>query len=303
MKLNRLLEITILLMNKKSVTAKELSDRFEVSTRTIYRDLDVLSASGVPVYTNKGKGGGISLLEDFTLNKTLISEQESESILLALKTLQATSYPEIDLILNKIGSVFKNSEVTDWVHIDFTPWGSNPHEHNKFQDIKKAIIERKVINFEYVNNEGEKSYRSIEPMQLKFKGFNWYLMGFCKSRNEFRIFRISRVKKVVVTSETFIRRVYEHDEDVDFTQSSKSLISLKLRFQPQALHRVYDDFEDEHITKNADGTIDVNVVLPIDDWIYTYIFSFGSLIEVLEPDSIRQSIVQLLERTLKQYIN
>ncbi len=93
MKINRLLEITILLMNKKTITAKELSERFGVSTRTIYRDADVLSSAGVPVYTNKGNGGGISLLENYSFNKALISEHEREGLLLALKTLQATKYP------------------------------------------------------------------------------------------------------------------------------------------------------------------------------------------------------------------
>jgi len=119
LKINRLLEITILLLNCKTVTAKELAGRFGVSTRTIYRDIDVLSLAGVPVYTNKGNGGGISLLEEFTLNKTMLNENESEGLLLALKTMSMTRYPETQSILDKIGSIFKNNNADDWIDIDF----------------------------------------------------------------------------------------------------------------------------------------------------------------------------------------
>jgi predicted DNA-binding transcriptional regulator YafY len=121
MRIDRLLGITLMLLNKGNVTAREMADRFGVSTRTIYRDIDDLSAAGVPVFTSKGNNGGISLLEDFTLNRSILTENEQDSLLLALKTLQATRYPEIDTTLEKIGAIFKNAEAADWVHIEFSP--------------------------------------------------------------------------------------------------------------------------------------------------------------------------------------
>lgn len=120
MKLNRLLEITTILLNKKATTAKELAERFSVSTRTIYRDIDVLSASGVPVYATQGINGGISILEDYTINRTALSNSEKDNILFALQTLQSTKYPEIDAVLEKLGSIFKYT-ATDWISIDFSP--------------------------------------------------------------------------------------------------------------------------------------------------------------------------------------
>ena len=107
MKINRLLEISLVLLNKGTVTAKELAERFNVSTRTIYRDVDILSTAGIPVYTNKGNGGGISILDNYSINKTVLTDGERDSLLLALKTLQSTKYPEIDTVLDKIGAVFK----------------------------------------------------------------------------------------------------------------------------------------------------------------------------------------------------
>ncbi|PKM50912.1 MAG: YafY family transcriptional regulator [Firmicutes bacterium HGW-Firmicutes-7] len=301
MKINRLLEITILLMNKKSITAKELAHRFQVSTRTIYRDIDDLSLSGVPVYANKGKGGGISLLESFTLNKTLLSEKESDSIFLALKTLQATRYPEVDLILDKISTVFKRTEPIDWVRIDFSPWGSRPNEYNKFEEIKKAILEGKIISCDYVNAEGDRRQRYIEPMQLSFKGQSWYLWGYCRSRCEFRVFRISRIKNVQIIEEVFERRKYETTYDKKLEEPIMMLVPLRLKFQPQALHRIYDDFDDDLITRCSDGTCEVNITFPEDEWIYGYLLSYGSMLEVLAPETIRDEVKSRLENCLKNY--
>lgn len=301
MKINRLLEITIRLLNKGTVTAKELADRFEVSTRTIYRDIDVLSSAGVPVYTNKGNGGGISLLENYSLNKTFISEQESESLLLALRTLQATKYPEIDTVLEKIGAVFKNADLADWVYIDFSPWGSRPNEYNKFNDIKKAILDRRTISFDYVNAEGNRISRRIEPMKLIFKGQAWYLWGYCKIREDFRTFRISRMKNVIVTGEAFERRKPEEHGKQGSDENHRKPVHLKLKFYPQALHRLYDDFDDELIIRNADGTCTVEVTFPEDEWVYGYLMSFGCHVEVVEPEHIRQIVTDRMRKALEFY--
>jgi len=134
----------------------------------------VSPSTPVPVYTNKGSSGGISLLEDYTLNKALLTDHERDSLLLALKTLQATKYPEIEGILEKIGAVFRKA-AANWVRIDFSPWGSGPNEENKFLDIKRAIFEFKVIAFDYTSADRVLSRRNIEPMQLTFKSQAWYV--------------------------------------------------------------------------------------------------------------------------------
>jgi predicted DNA-binding transcriptional regulator YafY len=301
MKINRLLEITLILLNKKLVTAQELADRFDVSTRTIYRDIDELSSAGIPVFTNKGSGGGISLLEDFAISKAMLSEHERDSVLLALKTLQATKYPEIDVILEKIGAVFKKAAAADWVHIEFSPWGSGPNEENKFLNIKKAILQTKVVAFDYINADGILSRRQVEPMQLDFKGQAWYMWGYCKTRRDFRTFRISRIRKLSVTDQSFKRRTPESIKDEEPSTAPKNLVTLKLRFQPENLYRVYDDYDEQRITRNKDGTYDVTMTVPEDDWVYGYIMSFGHYVEVLEPPHIRDIVRQKMEKTLKFY--
>lgn len=300
MKINRLLEITIILLNKGTITARELADRFEVSTRTIYRDIDVLSGSGVPVFTNKGNGGGISLLEDYSFNKTLISQEESESLIFALKTLQAIKYPEADNILNKIGAIFKNVNSTNWVDIDFSPWGSRPNENNKFNDIKRSILERKVIFFDYVNRDGGRSSRNLEPMRLVYKGTAWYLWGYCKIREDFRTFRISRIKNVIVTEQIYERKIDNYRKE-GTDENSKKLVKLKLKFYPEVLYRLYDDFDEEFICKNEDGTCEVEVSYPEDEWVYGYIMSYGCYVEVIEPMHIQKIVAERMKKALEFY--
>lgn len=144
MKISRLVEIITVLLNKKTVTASELAERFGVSVRTIYRDIDVLSSSGVPIYTTQGINDGVSLMEDYTVNKAMLSDNDKNSILFALQLLQSTKYPELDTVLEKLGGLFK-SNTPNWISIDFSPWGANPNAYNKFVEIKKAILKCLVI--------------------------------------------------------------------------------------------------------------------------------------------------------------
>lgn len=301
MKLNRLLEMTILLLNRGSVTARELAERFNVSTRTIYRDVDVLSSVGVPVYTNKGNGGGISLLENYSLNKALISDNESESLILALKTLQVTKYPEVDAVLDKLGALFNKANAIDWVHIDFSPWESGPNESNKLADIKRSILERRVIAFDYVDAEGRRSKRCMEPMEMLYKGKAWYLWGYCRTREDFRLFRVSRIKNVILIEENFIRREFNKSKQHYMMEENSRWVTLKLRFQPPALYRLYDDFDDSIIIRNQDGTCSVSVTFPEDEWVYGYLLSFGHYVEVLEPKHIRNIIAERMKKALEYY--
>lgn len=298
--MKRLFEITTILLNKGTVTAKELAERFNVSTRTIYRDIDVLSQAGVPVYMSKGNGGGIYLMENYAINRTLISPQESESLLLAIKTLQATQYPELDKIMEKLGAIFKNISSQDWVEVDFSPWGSAANEKNKFNDIRQALTQRKVIRFQYVNAAGQKSSRYAEPEKLIFKDNAWYLVAFCRKRQERRTFRISRLKRLEILPEMFEPKK-PHGPVSETKDFSQQLIYLKLRFQSKALNRLYDYFDDTYITQSDDGSFILEVALPDSEWIYGYILSFGSLVEVLEPEHVRITIIEKMREALKIY--
>jgi len=300
MKITRLLEITILLLNRRIVTARELADRFGVSVRTIYRDVEVLSSAGVPVYMSKGKGGGISLLENYTLNKTMLSENEIDGLILALKTMGVTRYPETEAILEKISALFRSNRADDdWIEIDFASWSNHPNEQNKFNLIRTAILSKNVISFDYINANGEKSSRFAEPEKLVFNVSTWYLTAFCLKRNTRRVFRLSRIKNAQVTDKHFTKR--ESRGDQPEAQECPRCTELKLRFSDKALTRLYDTFDERLIIRNEDGSIDVDVAMPEDEWLYGFLLSFGNSAEVLAPEHIRNIIQARLQETLLKY--
>ena len=138
-------------------------------------------------------------------------------------------------------------------------------------------------------------------MQLWFKSQAWYLWGYCRTRRDFRTFRISRIKNLILEDETFVRRIPESIQEEEPATTPKNIVNLKLKFKPEELYRVYDDYSEEHITRNPDGTYDVSTTLPEDEWVYGYIMSFGSYVEVLEPQHIRDIIRERMEQALDYY--
>ena len=304
MKLSRMIEIITILLNKKTVKAADLAERFGVSVRTIYRDIDLMSSSGVPLYTMQGVNGGISIMEEYSVNRVILSDSDKNSILFALNSLQSTKYPEIDSALEKLGSIFKNN-LSDWISVDFSPWGSNPNAYNKFVDIKNAILKCRVIKIDYINAQNKKSTRKIEPLRLDFKYQAWYLWGWCRERDDFRTFRISRIKHVSMLDEGFgrdeclSRRPKSSARESEHNQ--QKTVHCVLNFTEDALYRLYDDYDDTEIHDNEDGTYTVEIDFPEDNWVYGYILSFGNHVKVIEPEHIQKIIKEKSEKIAKFY--
>ena len=295
MQINRLFEIVYILLDKKTITAKELSEHFEVSVRTIYRDVETLSIAGIPIYTNKGKGGGISIIEDFVLNKSVLSEKEQNEILMSLQSLNAMKFLDVEPVLKRLSTIF-NKESTNWIDVDFTQWGSDDSEKEKFNIIKTAILSTKIVSFNYFSSYGEKTLRTVEPLKLVFKGQGWYLYGFCKLKSEFRIFKITRIRNINSLNETFKRDIPINIwGDGDKSYKNK-MVTLILKIDERMAYRIYDEFDQENIVKNPDGSFNVTTTFPEGDWIYGYVMSYGEYAEVIEPKDIRE----IIKRNLKK---
>ncbi len=299
MQINRLFEIVYILLDKKLITAKELAERFEVSIRTIYRDIDVLSDAGIPIYMSKGKGGGISLLDNYVLNKSILSDSEQKEILAALQGLNAIHYPEVDNVISKLGLLFNKEDDYNWVDVDFSHWGET--NRNKFNLIKTAIINKKVINFDYLSSYGSNSNREVEPIQLWFKDKTWYLKAFCLEKQAYRIFKLTRMKEVKLTDHSYEKRPFKEDSSSAGREVNFNLVELTLQLDKSVAYRVYDEFNENSISINEDGSFEVTVSYPESDWVYGYILSFGNAAKVIEPGYVRDIIVKRLEDTLKQY--
>lgn len=296
MRIDRLFQIVYILLEKRNVTAKMLSERFEVSQRTIYRDIDILSQCGVPLYTTKGRGGGIALLENFVLDKSTMTEQEQNQILVALQSLPKGGKENVKQTLAKYSSFFQKSH-ENWIQVDFLDWGEE--REAIFEILKKAIIEKKVISFIYYNSNGEKTKREVEPYQLWFKSRNWYVKAYCREKKDLRVFKISRIRKLEVTEEHF-DTVWQCKEKNVNCEMPK-MITILLEIDNSVAYRVYDEFAIEQIHKNEKGNFDVEWSCIENDWLYSYLFSWGEYAVVKEPYFVKKNIEQKLKKMIEIY--
>ena len=297
MQTTRLFEILYILLNKERVTARELAERFEVSTRTIYRDIDAISMAGVPIYTEKGKGGGIRLMPDFVMNKSVLNDSEQQEILSSLQGLAQLNVAHSDTTLEKLSAIF-NKTATNWLEVDFSEWG---YDHTQlFANLKTAILQHQIIEFNYLTPDGKTTHRQVEPTTLWFKSTSWYLKAFCLLRQSARIFKLTRIRNLTLTDMHFSERVILlEDEQVD-TEVSIPIINFKLKIEPVAAYRVFDDFGNGAL--QADGSYIVNVSCCECDWIYSIILSYGEQIEIIEPPCARESMRKKVEKINRKYL-
>ncbi|MPW26735.1 WYL domain-containing protein [Alkalibaculum sp. M08DMB] len=298
MQINRMFEIIYILIDKKTVKARELAERFEVSQRTIYRDIETLSSAGIPIFMSKGKGGGISILDDYVLNKAVLTEEEKTDVLSSMKAVGAINFNATDSALKKLNSLFGENN-SDWIEVDFSSWYNSEKESETFNDIKSAILSKKIINFTYSSGKGEKTSREVEPLKLCFKGMSRYLYAYCILRQDFRFFKLSRIKDNVVTEKHFERIVTRPVFKTD-NMFEEQYITLKLKLSPNMAFRIYDEFD--NYTIEPDGSFIIQTVYPVGEWLFAYISSFGSNCEVLEPLDIRNSIKEEFQKTLNNYL-
>ncbi len=297
MQINRLFEMVYILLNKKNVTAKELAEHFEVSIRTVYRDIETLTFAGIPVYSSRGKNGGIRLLESYVLNKTLISQDEQNEILYALQSLKAASYPEVEEILEKMSLIF-NKSLDNWIEIDFSRYGAE--DSTLFENIKKAILNKKTVNFTYHNTKGEKSRRTADPLKIWFKEKAWYLFAYCHEKKSIRQFKINRIKGLTLTEEHFDKSM----EDFEINDEKEAVKRVKViaEIDKSQAYRVYDEFSEENINKMKDGNFEVIMENPENEWVYGYLLSFGEYLKVKEPERIKKILSDKIEKMRENYL-
>jgi len=300
MQINRLFEILYILLNKRLVTAKELAEHFEVSPRTIYRDVDTLSSAGIPIYTEKGKGGGIGLLPGFVLHKSILSEQEQNEILSALNGLSHMKVIDTEHVLKKLSIVF-NKTAANWLEVDFSSWSFD--DGDLWGDLKTAILERKVVEFDYYSGYGERTRRRIEPVQLCFKSRSWYLKGYCLGRCDTRLFKLTRVRSLSVTDGVFTEREFcEASPEPEAEEDKRPNILLKLKVAAEMTYRILDDFGGSNIQKEPDGSFIITECWREDNWLYSLVLSYGEYIEVLEPEHIRDTIKEKVQMISEKYL-
>lgn len=293
---SRLFKIVYYLLDKGSATAKELAERFEVSIRTIYRDIDALSNAGIPVYTETGRSGGIHLLSDFVLDKTVISEQEKQEILSALQGLAVMSGEYKKDMLEKLSALFQVHSVS-WLEMDFSRWGDKTRDNKKFEVLKAAVIHRRCMKISYVSSYGGTEERVIQPIKLYYKSKDWYIRAYCRVREDFRIFKLNRILQWELLEEQFLPLDFPEIQDNVKQEDNR----ITLRFPKEMAYRVYDEFDIHQIQLEENKDLTVTADMPQDDWLIGYLLSFGTQVEVIEPVYLKKILAEKAKEIYEKY--
>lgn len=300
MKIDRLVSIIMILLDKERISAQELADLFEVSTRTIYRDIDAINMAGIPICSTSGVGGGFQIMPQYKLDKKVFSNTDLSAIMMGLSLLSNLSnvVQDHDLVnaLTKIKSFIPPDSTKDialkanQIYIDLSPWTINRNIQPYLEVIQLALHKNKLLAFEYTGKHTHKTERIIEPYQLVLKNSHWYLYGYCHKRNDFRLFKLSRISNLQMKTESFTPRDYPNPQ-LEFNDILQNLQKeIKIRIHQSIMEQVLDYCTYEHFSPDGEEHYLVNFPFIENDYYYNILFSFGNKCECLEPLHVREEI-------------
>ena len=308
MKIDRLVSIIMILLEKKRISAQELADMFEVSKRTIYRDLEAISMAGIPVSATPGTSGGIEIMSQYKIDKKVFSRDDLSALLLGLNSLPKTlRSSEVEHTLAKLKSLVPEDQAEDieirtsQVLIDLSPWFGERNVNHNLEIIKAALEESRLISFTYIDGHSTKSERKAEVYQLVLKGRAWYVQTFCLTKNDFRLFRLSRMTALTLLDEKFLPRKYQKPV-LDFEETAKKMQTvIKLRVHKSILDRLLEFCDFDCI--KADGEEYYLAEYPFieRDYYYDMLLSFGDKCECMEPPHVREELKKRIESLGRVY--
>jgi predicted DNA-binding transcriptional regulator YafY len=309
LKLDRLVSIIVLLLRKERVQAKELAELFDVSVRTILRDVEAINLAGIPIVTYQGANGGIGIAEGYRLDKSVLTEDDMSTIISTLSGIAGT-IPDSrhEVLMEKLKNILPSSKLetldskVKQLVIDLSPWGGSTLPKESIASIRKAIENHREIEFEYIDSIGKRTSRRIEPYSLMLKGQNWYLYAWCCIRKDFRVFKLSRIRELTLTDTCYEPKKVSMEQLTfdDQWKTSGNMILLELMFEKEMENIVLDWFG-EDVERQEDGRLLVKTLIPENNWLYGFILSFGVGIEVMSPPHIRKIIAEISKEIYKKY--
>ena len=300
MRIDRLIGILSILLQKEKVTAPELAEQFEVSRRTINRDIEELCKAGIPIVTIQGQGGGISIMDGYKMDRTLFTNKEMQDILAGLRSLDSVNgtnrYVQLMEKLSAGSSDFMAGNQS--VLIDLSSWYKNALDA-KIEVIRNAIDHKMEITFSYYSPRGESS-RQIEPYYLIFQWNSWYVWGWCKLRKDFRLFKLNRMEEVGFGGQTFQGRKCPLP-DLREERVFPGGIAVKALFKPEYKWRLVEEYGAKCYTEQEDGRLLFQSNFTNKDYLIDWLFFFRDGVQLLEPEEIRTEMRRIVENMRKIY--
>jgi len=310
MKIDRLISIIMILLDKNRIGAQELADMFEVSPRTIYRDIDTINIAGIPVRSTPGVDGGFEIMQQYKIDKKFFSATDLSAIMTGLSSVSnMIQGNDLANALAKIKSFIPADRAKDielksnQIYIDLSPWMGNRNIQPYIEMIKTALQQSKLLSFEYADRYGNKTARTAEPYQLVLKSSHWYWQGYCHKRNDFRLFKLLRTSNLQIEKESFTPQVYQTPElefnDILATMQTK----IKIRIHKSVMEKVLNHCTHEHFSPDGNEHFIVSFPFIENEYFYSILFSFGNKCECLEPLHIRTEMKRRIRDIANVYDN
>ena len=304
MKTERLLSIVIYLLNHDTVSAAKLAEKFEVSKRTILRDIEQISFAGIPVKSLPGANGGYSIMEGFKLDGRLVNAKDQASIITALEGfLSAYDNKRYNEVLEKISSILPKQQ-SQHIFLDFGASGENEKIQDKLKILEKTIQDKNAVHISYVNALGGVSSRLVEPIALNYRWYAWYLLAYCQTKQDYRIFKLARISEFEPTGEVFTK---EHADPAALLEQAfqgggrRELdITLLCKVEIKVQICEYLDGDIVETLENGDFIMRLNVLEDERMW-FAMLLSFGNKVKVLEPEELKIRLTETAENILSLY--
>lgn len=307
MKIDRLLSIIMVLIEQNKISASKLAEMFEVTPRTIYRDIETIQAAGVPIVTYTGTNGGIGILENYKIDKKFFTKEDMITIMTGLGSISSSvTNSGLNKVLTKLQSLIPEDHTQEiklksgQVVIDLTTWSGNKKLQANLIKIKEALNQRRYLIFKYLDGNGKSTERKVEPYQLLWKEEKWYINSYCTMRNDFRLFKLSRISYLKVLDETFSLREFDMEE-LRMNWSEKRILNIKLLVDVSLKERILERCEEENITYCGKNKMIVEFPFVDDNFGYELLLSFGNKCECLEPVEIREKLIEKIRNMLHIY--
>ncbi|QGU95382.1 WYL domain-containing protein [Clostridium bovifaecis] len=308
MRIDRLISIIMVLLQRKKISATKLAEMFEVTPRTIYRDIETINSAGIPIITYPGINGGIGIMEEYKIDKKLFTNSDIAALLMGLGSISSTmTNDEIINALAKVKGLVPEEQIRDielksnQITIDLSPWVGNKNMQPNLEKIKTALNEKNLLAFKYSDRNGKKSNRKIEPYRLVLKESNWYLQGYCISRQDFRVFKLSRISALEILDDTFNLREFDVKSLGAWDYIEKRIITIKLLVDESLRERMVEHCGEESIETCGNNKLIVDFPFVEDDLGYNLLLSFGNKCECLEPSNVRDELIRRIKNMLDVY--
>ncbi|WP_127489076.1 helix-turn-helix transcriptional regulator [Paenibacillus ehimensis] len=300
-KVERLISIIMILLKKEVVSTREFAQLFNVSKRTILRDMETLSLSNIPIYSVNGINGGYGIMEEYKFDKRLLSSSDLENILTALGGLeQILISEEVEVTIKKIEAMVSPLSPKGSIHLSFYDWKGRSEIRQTLKICQESILKKRLVSFDYLDKNGVETNRIVEPYQLHFSETSWYLKGFCLHRMRYRTFKLSRIDHLEMNEKTFNPRdfLFEQEQEASY---QLQLVAIKALISPGIKDQFIERYGRKSIENYSSEFFLATIHVPQNSIGFQFLASFGTNLVIVEPKTYVEDFRNYLNKMIENY--